>query len=327
MDNILRASLPLKPPGLISNWLKGDPSENRANAWIEWDGLWNLDIAFVGIPFDGLSAVRTGSRHGPDAVRRQLSNYTVHSVTDNRTMDNLRVADIGDVDILVSDYRRTFANISEIVRFLVEQGIKPVIFGGDHSIAEPSLCGIFEAMPGRRIGFIHIDEHYDVRGGHFGSYCSGDWGRVLLEENQEQLKGRNVVKIGISDFCNNPEHTEFVKKHGVTVISNIMVWREGIQKVIETALDRATDGTDAIYISIDIDGIDQSAAPGTPAPNPFGIDGRDICMAIRQFAEHPKTIGMEITEIVPAYDPDNMTSNLGAIMFLNFCYGVSLRAS
>ena len=58
---------PIKRPGLVVNWLKGDPVETRSNSWLEWDGSWNLDAAFLGAPFDGAGTVRSGSRHAPDA--------------------------------------------------------------------------------------------------------------------------------------------------------------------------------------------------------------------------------------------------------------------
>ncbi len=318
-------SLPLSPPGMVNNWLKGDKNENRAHQWMEWDGSWDLDVAFYGIPFDGLSAVRTGSRHGPDAVRMQFANFTVFSPTDMRSMDELRVADIGDVDVIVSDYKRTFENVTNVARHLIESGIKIVSIGGDHSIAEPNVEGILQAMPGKRLGFIHIDEHNDVREGHLGGYCSGDWGRELLNNYPDQMLGKNVCKIGMSEFTNNPKDSQYVQDMGATVVTAVEVWEKGIRYAIDKALEVAGDGTDAIYISIDVDGMDQSSAPGTPAPNPFGIDARDVAMAVRQWARHPKTIGVEIAELVPAYDHDNMTANVTAILALNFCYGVATR--
>ena len=319
--------LPLKPPGLVNNWLKGDVAETRANQWMEWDGNWDLDVAFVGMPFDGCSVVRSGQRHGPDAVRQRLGFYTAHSVTDQRSMQDLRVADIGDVDVAVSDREGSFTRMTETVRHLIEKDINLLAIGGDHSIAEPNMAGIFEALPGKRVGLIHFDAHFDVRDLHFGAYSSGIWGKALAERYPDQFRGENIVMVGISDFCNTPKHDQWVRDQGRTVISNVTVWEKGIHYVIEQALERAGDGTDAIYVSIDIDGLDQSSAPGTAAPNPFGIDGRDACMAVRQFARHPKTVGLEVVEIIPAYDHDDMTANLVAVMALNFCYGIASRDS
>ena len=66
--------LGLVAPGLIVNTMKGDRDEHRAGRWLEWSGtLEGLEAALIGIPFDGASVVRTGSRHGPDAVRRSFA--------------------------------------------------------------------------------------------------------------------------------------------------------------------------------------------------------------------------------------------------------------
>src|SRR3989442_5811994 len=102
----------LTPPGLVVNWLKGDPVETRANSWLEWDGAWTLDAVFLGAPFDGAGTVRSGSRHAPDAVRSALCRYTTYNTTDGVTMDRLRAADIGDVQTIVTDMETTFRNIS-----------------------------------------------------------------------------------------------------------------------------------------------------------------------------------------------------------------------
>lgn len=97
----------LFPPGVIVNWLKGDPAETRANTCLEWDGSWELDAVYLGIPFDGAGTVRSGSRHAPDEVRRALPFYTAYSTTDGLDVADLRVADIGDVQTIVTDMDTT----------------------------------------------------------------------------------------------------------------------------------------------------------------------------------------------------------------------------
>lgn len=315
-------SLPLSPPGIVVNLLKGDPAEHRANSWLEWGGSFDLDAALLGVPFDGASTVRPGSRHGPDAVRTALAFYTAHSTDAGAPMSDMRAADIGDVTVTVTDKPATFARVTETVAALAGRGIKPMIIGGDHSIAEATIGGLCEAMPGKRVGIVHFDAHHDLREAHFGAESSGVPFRNLLEKRPEQIHGQNVVQIGIADFCNTPVHQAYAAEKGVTVISNLAVRRDGIEAAIDTAIARATKDTDAFWISVDVDAIDQSQAPGTAAPNPFGLDGRDVALALRRMGGHPKCAGAEVVEISPPLDVNNMTGNLGAVLALNYFYGV-----
>ena len=317
----------LKLPGLVVNHLKGDPDEVRANGWLEWDGSVDLDAAIIGIPFDGASTVRTGSRHGPDAVRSALAYYTTWSSDARFSMSDLRAADIGDIDVVVTDMAGTFARVKSVIQDLVAGGVVPISIGGDHSIAWPILEGITAARTGRRVGVVHFDAHHDLREAHFGAESSGVPFRKALEFPDDAVAGRNLVQIGMTEFCNSSIHADYAEQMGVTVIPGLQVRRDGIDSVIDIALERAGDGTDGIYVSVDIDCIDQSQAPGTAAPNPCGMDGRDLQHALRRLARDSRVLGCDIVEISPPLDINNMTGNLGAMMVLNFLMGLAMRGA
>ena len=202
----------LKRPGVVVNWLKGDPAESRANEWLEWDGTWDLDAAFVGAPFDGAGTVRSGSRHAPDAVRGSLPWYTSYSTTDGLVMDALRVADIGDVHTIVTDMKTSYENISGTTAFLAEKDIALAIVGGDNSITYPAVRGVCRGQPGKTVAIVHFDAHHDLRESHYGAMSSGVPYRLLLEEFPDQVQGRHMTQIGISDFCNNPTHAAYAKE-------------------------------------------------------------------------------------------------------------------
>ena len=114
-------------PGIVVNTMKGDADERRAGGWLEWDGtLDRLQAALIGIPFDGASVVRTGSRGGPDAVRQAMMFYTTWSSSDESSMDAFRAADLGDVLVTPTDMTTTFDRITTVVAGLVGRGIVPV---------------------------------------------------------------------------------------------------------------------------------------------------------------------------------------------------------
>ena len=149
--------------------------------------------------------------------------------------------------------------------------------------------------------------------------------RKALELPGSPLLGRNLVQIGMVEFGNSPTHADYARRMGVTVFPMLRVWRDGLLPLVEEALAVAGDGTDAIYVSIDIDAVDQSQAPGTASPNPFGIDARDLQLALRRLAGDPKTVAADVVEINPPFDHDDMTARLGATLTLNFFMGLALR--
>lgn len=318
------STLDLLPPGLVVNTMKGDVAEHRAGAWLSWDGTLNLDAALVGVPYDGASVVRTGSRHGPDAVRQGLMYFTTYSSRDRRTMTDFRAADIGDVQVVLTDMDGTFARVTETVKTLVSKGIAPVMIGGDHSIAFPNLRGVMQAMgPGKKLGVIHFDAHHDLRKAHLGAESSGVPFRKALEMQGTLLDGKNLVQVGMAEFTNSPQLDDYAQEMGVTVISGLEVRERGIAAAVDQALAIAGDGTDAIYLSVDIDVLDLSQAPGTAAPNPFGLHAHDVQYAMRRIGASGKLIGADLVEISPPFDPRNLTGSVGASLILSLLYGLS----
>ena len=317
----------LRAPGLVVNAMKGDADEHRAGAWLEWDGrLDGLQAALLGVPFDGASVVRTGSRHGPDAVRLGLVNYTTFSSAEARGMEALRAADIGDVEVTLTDMAATFARVTSVVAGLVGRGIVPVSVGGDHSIAYPLIRGVTEGMaPGARLGVIHFDAHHDLRSAHLGAESSGVPFRKALETLPSALRGANLVQIGMAEFTNSRQFDAYARAQGITVMPGRELRHGRLLPAVERALEIAGRGTEGIYVSVDIDCIDQAQAPGTAAPNPFGLDLRDVQEALRLIGAHPKAIGMDLVEISPPFDHDNMTGRAGASLVLSYLYGLAAR--
>ena len=277
------------------------------------------------MPFDGASVVRTGSREGPDAVRRAMSNYTTYATSTDESIAGAGAADVGDVEVVLTDMPGTFARVSETVAALVGAGSLVVAIGGDHSITWPVLEGVANGLAGRQIGVIHFDAHHDLRESHFGAESSGVPLRKALTFDGAPLRGRNLVQIGIAEFANAPGHAEYAREQGVRVIGNVEVFERGLDACVGEALERAGDGTDAIYVTVDIDAIDHAQAPGTAAPNPNGLDARDLYRALRTIARRPGTIGLDVVEIAPSLEHGNLTANVGAMLVLSFLAGVAER--
>jgi arginase family enzyme len=133
------------------------------------------------------------------------------------------------------------------------------------------------------------------------------------------------VQVGIAEFANAPQHSRYAAEQGVRVIGNLEVFERGLDDCIGEALERAGDGTEAIYVTVDVDAIDHAQAPGTAAPNPNGLDARDVYRAVRRIAREAPAAGLDVVEISPALEPGNLTGNVGAMLVLSFLAGVAER--
>jgi formimidoylglutamase len=277
----------------------------------------------LGVPFDGASVVRSGSRHGPDAIREAMGNHTMFATSANALIE-VDVKDVGDLGVVLTDMRSTFAGLADAVEAFRRDRRGLVILGGDHSISWPILEGLTRASSGR-VGVIHFDQHHDLREAHFGAESSGVPFRKAMNFDLNPVLGRNLTQIGIADFSNSPVHDRYAREEGVAVYSNAEVLACGIDGYVEEAIRRAADGTEAIHVSVDVDVIDQAQAPGTAAPNAYGLDARDLYRALRRIGREPSVMSLDIVEISPLLEPGNLSGNVGALLVLSFLLGVSER--
>src|SRR5215472_13898387 len=154
-----------------------------------------LDVALLGIPYDGGTSYRPGARHGPRHIREQSSMIRPwNPVLEVSPFERLRVADYGDVDVVPISIEGTFKAIERELDVLVGAGVAPLSAGGDHSVTLPILRSL--ARRHGRLGLVHFDAHPDTWDEYFGSkYFHGTTFRRAIEE--DLIDGRRVVQIGI----------------------------------------------------------------------------------------------------------------------------------
>jgi formimidoylglutamase len=286
-----------------------------------WDFKSSIDVGIVGVPFDSATAGRPGSRFGPDAIRLSFRNYTTYSYDFDVDIRKLRVFDLGDVDVVNANVPETHRRVEETLTAIFKLNIIPVIIGGDHSITYPSAKALCNVTNGK-VGVLDFDAHNDLRIPQQGQATSGASFRQLLEIPGSPIKGENVVQIGIHGFLNSSFYKEYADEQGIRIFSVSEVKNKGIEEVIEEALDIASNGTNAIYLSMDVDCLDQAYAPGTNRPSPGGLSSWDLFYAAFKIGDHPLTRAMDITEISPPLDINNLTINVGTSIMLHFMGGV-----
>ncbi|WP_147707183.1 agmatinase [Microvirga massiliensis] len=266
-----------------------------------------VDIALLGIPFDGATTNRPGTRLGPRQVREASSLMRlVNSGTLVAPYDLCACADIGDVPINPVDVSDTLRRIEAFVAHLVSGGVVPLCVGGDHIVSYPILRVLGARRP---VGMIHIDAHSDTGDVYFGgqTLTHGTPFRRAIEDGV--LDPRRTVQIGIRGTMYSRDERDWALAQGIRIIDMEEVVRIGIPETIAEA--RRVVGTGPTYFTFDIDSIDPAFAPGTGTPEIGGFTSREALQLVRGF-RHLDLIGADLVEVSPPLDPSGTTGLVGA---------------
>lgn len=266
----------------------------------------DLQVALLGVPMDLGVTNRPGSRFGPRALRTIERIGPYNHVLDCAPVQELRVADIGDV-AFQSRYRLELSHddIEKRVGQIVEAGVLPLSVGGDHSITHPILKAVGKKRP---VGMIHIDAHCDTGGAYDLTkfHHGGPFRNAVLDG---VLDPTRVVQIGIRGSA---EYLwEFSYESGMTVIHAEEISGLGIPAIIDKA--KAIIGDGPTYLSFDIDSLDPSFAPGTGTPEIGGLTTREALELVRGF-KGVNLVGGDVVEVAPQYDATTNTAHAGAQM-------------
>jgi guanidinopropionase len=290
----------------------GIPTLLRAPYSESFDGL---DIALIGIPYDGGVTFRPGARHGPMEMRQQSSLIRrYHGVTRQSPFSQVKTADIGDVPMenhfSIVD---TFNDITRFYAALHAADVIPLTAGGDHSITYPIFRAIAKDEP---IGMVHIDAHTDTWDHFQGSkFHHGSPFRLATEEGL--IDPKRCIQIGIRGAQNTFEGWDYSVEKGMRVVFMEEFVEIGVKAVIEEA--RRVVGDGPTYITFDVDGLDPVYAPGTGTPEIGGINTVDA-LALLRGLKGLNLIGGDVVEVAPPLDPTGNTSLVGiTLMYEIFC--------
>ena len=277
--------------------------------------LTDLDIALVGVPYDGAVEARSGARQGPRQIRDMSSMMrAIHHVTRINPYELCRIADVGDVRFKqIFDVVASHADITCFYETLYHSGIVPLSAGGDHSITLPIMRAIAKEQP---VGLVHIDAHTDCCDEEMNSkYSHGTPFRRAVEEGL--LDPKRTIQIGIRGAANSDECWEFGPKHGIRIVYIEEFNKLGVEKVITEA--RRVVGDGPTYVSFDIDSIDPAFAPGTGTPEIGGLTTFEAQSLIRGL-RGLNLVGADVVEVSPPFDQSGNTALIGAtIMYELLC--------
>jgi guanidinopropionase len=271
--------------------------------------LTDVDIALVGVPWDGGTTNRAGARHGPREIRNMSSFMRrVHHVSRIAPYDLLRVGDVGDAPVNPIDLLDSLGQIEQFYASIHRAGAIPISAGGDHLVTLP----IFRAIAkGRPIGMVHFDAHSDTNDTYFGNnpYTHGTPFRRAVEEGL--LDPKRTVQIGIRGSVYAADDLDFAESVGIRVIHMEEFTSLGVEQTIAEA--RRVVGTGPTYVSFDVDALDPAFAPGTGTPEIGGITTLEAQHLVRGL-RGLNLIGADVVEVAPPFDPSGNTALVGATM-------------
>ena len=158
----------------------------------------------------------------------------------------------------------------------------PVVLGGDHTIALPDVTGVARHVGFGNVSVLHFDAHADTGNTQLGSlYGHGTPMRRLLESGA--CRGDRFVQIGLRGYWPEPETLAWMaEQHMRSYEMTEVVTRAGSTRCWTRPSSVATDGCDAVFVSVDVDVVDPGSAPGTGTPEPGGLSSRQLLDAVRR---------------------------------------------
>jgi len=292
-------------------------------------------IRIIGVPMD-LGASRRGVDMGPSALRVAGLQARIKQL-------GHQVEDIGNISVkqpeemsygekrakYLAEIADACKDLAAMVEKSLEESMLPVVLGGDHSIAAGSLSGVAAHFKkkDKKIGLIWLDAHGDINtpesspsGNVHGMPLAAAMGYgaaelVELQGFKPKVEPQNISLVGIRDL--DSQEKKLAKKSGVHVFTMRDIDERGMREVMSDALKYAMDDTDGISVSLDMDFVDPSDAPGVGTPVRGGVTYREAHLAMEMIADTEAMVSLEVVEINPVIDEHNRTALLGVELVLS----------
>jgi agmatinase len=269
-----------------------------------WSGMISDDpcaeVGVLGVPFDRAVSFRAGTSFAP-ARLRELSQHLCCCAEEGQAL-NLRVRDYGDVPADL-EWSRYFQKVEEQAKEVLQHA-QALFLGGDHSVTIP-LMRAFNDSVHAPFGVIHFDAHLDL----FDTLDGHRWSHACTERRAVELSGldpQHLVFVGVRSFCQ--EEQDFLKAHPeIACYTSRQCYQRGIEKIAEEIVERLR-GLEAVYFTLDIDGLDPAYAPGTGIPEAAGLSTRDLLELARVLFLKLPIRAWDVVEVAPPLDHSDITA-------------------
>lgn len=269
------------------------------------------DVVIVGVPDESKShAKRKGASRGPDSLR-QASNESGFFERNGKLIPVCPI--LGKIsNKLIFDYGNIpRENLQKLITDLVANNKIPIVIGGDHSITSTVLQATGNIHG--KLGLFYFDAHPD-----FVSSTTDYYGSVLTDSSRWIDFSKSML---IGTRAAEPEELENAESVGLEVITPIDVAKLGISQVANKL--QAKGYNNKKYVSIDLDCADPAYAPGVSLPSPCGLSSIDLVYLVK-LVVNSGIVGIDIVELSPDFDLNNMTANLAARILLESIASINI---
>jgi agmatinase len=284
-------------------------------------GRLDADIAVLGVPTDEGTPWKPGARFAPRKIREMSVRYAGFGATqkqpgyydieeDRRYLEyerrHARIADCGDSDIIYTNVKMTFENITEDVKRILKAGAFPVVIGGDHAITYPVVRAYDE-----RLNVVHFDAHMD-----YVPFLHGvQWANGNPIRNVSRLRTcHHIIQVGIRSLRTAESDVRDSRARG-----NDIVTIPEFRRLGHTAIVERLPSNEPVYVSIDIDVLDLPLVPGCSSSEVNGLTYDELRHTLFAIARSREVIGFDLVEVNPMIDvaSDN-TSLIAAQLIVEF---------
>lgn len=248
-------------------------------------------LVLFGVPFDGTTSFRPGTRFAMQAIRTDSYGLETYSPYLDRDLENIAVFDGGDLDLPFGNTEKVMDIIFEYSRGVLTDGKKFLMVGGEHLVSLSSIKAAYEKYSDLHL--IHIDAHTDLREHYLGEKLSH---ASVIRNCHGFLGDGRIFQFGIRSGLK--EEFEWAKEHTYLEKFSLETFAEKMDELANVP----------VYITIDLDVLDPGVFPGTGTPEPGGISYRDLLDAIGHMQKLNQIVAADVVELSPPYDPSGAST-------------------
>ena len=249
-------------------------------------------VGLFGVPYDGTTSFRPGTRFGPAAVREVSNGLETYCPELDRDLLDLAFADLGAVDIPFGAPEPVVQAVREAAAAVLDLGLRPLMLGGEHSISSGAVAAVAERHPD--LALVQLDAHADLRQEWLGTRHSH---ACAMRRCLEVLPSGELRQIAIRSGTRE----EFTELRSSGRLVPIAAMAEALKPLRGRPL----------YLTVDLDWFDPAVLPGTGTPEPGGFHWGDFAALVSELRHH-QLVAADVVELAPQLDASGVSSVLAA---------------
>lgn len=317
----------LKPPEWSWNSFS-DENPTSVSQWIKsLQSFQDIpDLIVYGAPISRSSISVSGASLYPSEFRRMWKSFSTYNIDEDVDLASFKVADAGDIDMHTTDIPLSHQRIQQTTAYLTKcyPTSRICMIGGDHSTTACAVRGIKEMYPFEKIGILQLDTHLDVRDPRILGPANGTPIRQLIDDNT--VMGKHIMNIGPHGYFNAKSLIDYAKKHSINIITLQAARKKGVSQTVKESLQHLSNCVDRIYVTVDMDVLDISFAPGVPASTPGGMSTSELFDSLIEIGKEPAVKHIDFVCLDPSKDSSvQETVKIGCYAWLQYVTGCVLQ--